>query len=145
MGRDSGVRFGNSFDFKLNILAVSETGTNQPNITTYDTSSDSFEALENNRITLTARSDIHLKLSYDGNNLVFGMPGFNSEDLVLNSRPTPFIVRQTGHAEIYERKENKWVKRGWRMKGVSGRDEFAKSVAISGNGEIVCLSVPRKR
>lgn len=144
MGRDSGVRFGNSFDFKSNILAVSETGTNQPNITTYDTSSDSFEALENNRITLTARSDIHLKLSYDGNNLVFGMPGFNSEDLVLNSRPIPRRVRQTGHAEIYEREENKWVTRGWRMKGVSARDEFAKSVAISGNGEVVCLSVPRK-
>ena len=144
MGRDSGVRFGNSFDFKSNILAVSETGTNQPNITTYDTSSDSFDALQNNRITLTARSDIHLKLSYDGNNLVFGMPGFNSEDLVLNSRPIPRRVRQTGHAEIYEREDNKWVMRGWRMKGVSARDEFAKSVAISGNGEVVCLSVPRK-
>ena len=144
MGRDSGVRFGNSFDFKSNILAVSETGTNQPNITTYDTSSDSFDALQNNRITLTARSDIHLKLSYDGNNLVFGMPGFNSEDLVLNSRPIPRRVIQTGHAEIYEREENKWVMRGWRMKGASGRNEFAKSVAISGNGEIVCLSVPRK-
>ena len=144
MGRDSGVRFGNSFDFKSNILAVSETGTNQPNITTYDTSSDSFDALQNNRITLTATSDIHLKLSYDGNNLVFGMPGFNSEDLVLNSRPIPRRVRQTGHAEIYEREENKWVNRGWRMKGVSARDEFAKSVAISGNGEVVCLSVPRK-
>jgi hypothetical protein len=144
MGRDSGVRFGNSFDFKSNILAVSETGTNQPNITTYDTSSDSFDALQNNRITLNLQTDIHLKLSYDGNNLVFGMPGFNSEDLVLNSRSIPRKLTQKGHAEIYEREENKWVMRGWRMKGVSARDEFAKSVAISGNGEIVCLSVPRK-
>ena len=142
-GRDSGVRFGNSFDFKSNILAISETGTNQPNITTYDISSDTFEELQNGRITLTGAIDVHLKLSYDGSNLVFGMPAFNSEDRVLNSRPIPFGVKQTGHAEIYKREGDQWKIRGWRLKGVSGRDEFAKSVAISGDGETVCISIPR--
>ena len=144
LGRDSGVKFGNSFDFKSNRLVVSETGVNQPRITTYDLSSDSFTSLPEQTITLDGPVDIHLKLSYDGNHLVYGMPGFNSEDLVLNSRQIPTGIRQTGHAEIYEREGDRWVKRGWRMSGVSARDEFAKAVTISGNGEIVCLSVPRK-
>ena len=145
LGRDSGVKFGNSFDFKSNRLVVSETGVNQPRITTYDLSSDSFTSLPEQTITLDGPIDIHLKLSYDGNHLVYGMPGFNSEDLVLNStRQIPTGIRQTGHAEIYEREGDRWVKRGWRMSGVSARDEFAKAVTISGNGEIVCLSVPRK-
>lgn len=144
LGRDSGVKFGNSFDFKSNRLVVSETGVNQPRITTYDLSSDTFTPLPEQTITLDGPIDIHLKLSYDGNHLVYGMPGFNSEDLVLNSRPIPTGIRQTGHAEIYEREGDRWVKRGWRMSGVSSRDEFAKAVTISGNGEIVCLSVPRK-
>ena len=144
LGRDSGVKFGNSFDFKSNRLVVSETGVNQPRITTYDLSSDTFTPLPEQTITLDGPIDIHLKLSYDGNHLVYGMPGFNSEDLVLNSRPIPTGIRQTGHAEIYEREGDRWVKRGWRMSGVSSRDEFAKAVTISGSGEIVCLSVPRK-
>ena len=144
LGRDSGVKFGNSFDFKSNRLVVSETGVNQPRITTYDLSSDTFTPLPEQTITLDGPIDIHLKLSYDGNHLVYGMPGFNSEDLVLNSRPIPTGIRQTGHAEIYEREGDRWVKRGWRMSGVSSRDEFAKAVTISGNGEIMCLSVPRK-
>lgn len=144
LGRDSGVKFGNSFDLKSNRLVVSETGVNQPRITTYDLSSDSFTSLPRQTIVLDGSVDIHLKLSYDGNHLVYGMPGFNSEDSVLNSTPIPKGFGRRGHSEIYEREDDRWIKRGWRMSGVSSGDEFSKAVTISGNGEIVCLSVPRK-
>ena len=135
--------FGNSLDLKSNIVALSETGYNQPKIIMYDISSDKFVEQSNNTILLINPFDVRVKLSYDGNNLIYGMSGFNSDSSVINSRD---ILGMRGHVNVYKRHNDKWIQRGWKMNPIGGgqTDEFGKSVSISGDGGIICISAPRK-
>ena len=137
------TRTGHSLDLKSNILAVSETGFTSPKIIMYDISSDSFLEQANNTIPLLYAFDIQIKLSYDGNNLIYGMSGFNSDSGIINSRR---MLGTKGHVEIFKRENNHWTRQGWKMKPIGGgaTDEFGKSVSISGDGGIIALSAPRK-
>lgn len=143
LGRIRFSRFGNSLDLKLNTLVVSVTGKITPSIVTYDISSDTFYENPDSLITLTNRYDINLKLSYDGNSLIYGMSGFNSDDNVINSKFTRGIF---GHVKVYKLQDNKWKPRGWTMNPIGGRinDEYGKSVSISGDGGIITISNPYK-
>ncbi len=137
------TRTGHSLDLKSNILAVSETGFTSPKIIMYDISSDSFLEQANNTIPLLYAFDIQIKLSYDGNNLIYGMSGFNSDSGIINSRR---MFGTKGHVEIFKRENNHWIRQGWKMKpiGNGATDEFGKSISISGDGGIIALSAPRK-
>lgn len=137
------TRTGHSLDLKSNILAVSETGFTSPKIIIYDISSDSFLEQANNTIPLLYAFDIQIKLSYDGNNLIYGMSGFNSDSGIINSRR---MLGTRGHVEIFKRENNRWTRQGWKIKSIGGgaTDEFGKSVSISGDGGIIALSAPRK-
>ena len=134
---------GNSLDLKSNTLALSETGFSEPKIIVYDISSDSFVERVNNKIPLINSFDVQVKLSYDGTTLIYGMSGFNSDSGVINSR-SMFGMR--GHVKVFKRKKNSWILNGWKMKQIGGRqtDEHGKSVSISGDGGIICISAPRK-
>ena len=137
------TRYGHSLDLKSNILAVSETGFTSPKIIMYDITSNSFLEQANNTIPLLYAFDIQIKLSYDGNNLIYGMSGFNSDSGIINSRR----MRGTkGYVEVFKRENNQWTRQGWKMKPIGGgaTDEFGKSVSISGDGGIIALSAPRK-
>ena len=137
------TRYGHSLDLKSNILAVSETGYTSPKIIIYDITSNSFLEQANNKIPLLHAFDIQIKLSYDGNNLIYGMSGFNSDSGIINSRR---MLGTRGHVEVFKRENNRWTRQGWKMNPIGGSatDEFGKSVAISGDGGIIALSAPRK-
>ena len=135
--------FGNSLDLKSNIVALSETGYNQPKIIMYDISSDKFVEQSNNTISLVNPFDVHVKLSYDGNHLIYGMSGFNSDSGVIKSRA---MFGMRGHVKVFKRHNDRWIQNGWKMNPIGGgkTDEFGKSVSISGDGGIICISAPRK-
>ena len=134
---------GNSLDLKSNIVALSETGYIEPKIIVYDITSDSFVEQSNNKITLVNPFDVRVKLSYDGTNLIYGMSGFNSDSGVINSRN---MIGMKGHVNVYKRHNDRWIQKGWKMNPIGGgqTDEFGKSVSISGDGGIICISAPRK-
>ena len=98
--------FGNSLDLKSNIVALSETGYNLPKIITYDISSDKFVEQSNNTILLINPFDVRVKLSYDGNNLIYGMSGFNSDSGVINSRA---MLGMRGHVVVFKRHNDRWI------------------------------------
>ena len=135
--------FGNSLDLKSNIVALSETGYNLPKIITYDISSDKFVEQSNNTISLVNPFDVHVKLSYDGNHLIYGMSGFNSDSGVIKSG---VMLGMRGHVKVFKRHNDRWIQNGWKMNPIGGgkTDEFGKSVSISGDGGIICISAPRK-
>jgi len=143
VGTGTYSRIGNSLDLKSNTVAVSDTVFNDSKITTYDITSDSFVEQGNNKISLPSSFDVRVKLSYDGKSLIYGVSGFNTDGALINSG-TIFGIK--GHVKVFKRQNNSWVLNGWKMNQIGGRinDEFGKSVSISGDGGIICISAPRK-
>ena len=143
LGTGTYSRIGNSLDLKSNTVAVSDTVLNDSKIITYDITSDSFVEQANNKISLPSSFDVRVKLSYDGKSLIYGVSGFNTDGALINSG-TIFGIK--GHVKVFKRQNNSWVLNGWKMNQIGGRinDEFGKSVSISGDGGIICISAPRK-
>lgn len=140
-GPGLGVKFGHALDFKSHTLAVADI-TSAP-LKIFDMSTDTF-------VTQTAPTDIFrsteakVKLSQDGNVLLFSMPAIDTEDNVINSTAVQELSK-LGLVKIFARDGDAWKQRGWDMKSyASNNDEFGKSINISGDGLVVCISAPRK-
>ena len=140
-GPGLGVKFGHALDFRSHTLAVADI-TSAP-LKIFDMSPDTF-------VTQTAPTDIFrsteakVKLSQDGNVLLFSMPAIDTEDNVINSTAVQELSK-LGLVKIFARDGDAWKQRGWNMKSyASNNDEFGKSINISGDGLVVCISAPRK-
>tara|TARA_B100000405_G_scaffold46523_2_gene30619 strand:- start:2698 stop:15018 length:12321 start_codon:yes stop_codon:yes gene_type:complete len=140
-GPGLGVKFGHALDFRGHTLAVADL-TSAP-LKIFDMSSDTF-------ITQTAPTGIFrsteakVKLSQDGNVLLFSMPAIDTEDNVINSTAVQEL-NKLGLVKIFARDGDAWKQRGWNMKSyASNNDEFGKSINVSGDGLVVCISAPRK-
>ena len=150
VGPGFGVKFGDSLDYKSNTFAVTEFRTQNP-VRLFDLTSDSFESegstLSERINQMTSNVSFNVKLSRDGQHIIISVPIQNTEDDVINSRNTPAVINvgKQGVVRVFKRSGNDWVQLGWDLTSYAfNRDEFGKSVAISSDASIVCISSPRK-
>ena len=137
------VMFGQALDFKVNTVVVGELSSTPVRV--FDVSSDTFDERAAPGNLYFRSSETRLKLSYDGNSLLLSMPALTSEENAINSTPLPrSLFRRQAIAQIYAREGDAWTQRAWDMKSnANDEDEYGKSVSLSGDGSVICISAPR--
>ena len=143
MGPGPGMKFGHTLDLKGNTLVVADL-TSLP-LKMHDMSSDTF-VTQAAPAGIFRSSETKVKLSQDGNVVLLSMPALNTEDNVIDSNAIKqSSFNKLGLVKIFARDGDTWKQRGWDMKSyASNNDEFGRSISISGDGLIVCISAPRK-
>ena len=143
MGPGPGMKFGHTLDLKGNTLVVADL-TSLP-LKMHDMSSDTF-VTQAAPAGIFRSSETKVKLSQDGNVVLLSMPALNTEDNVIDSKAIKqSSFNKLGLVKIFARDGDTWKQRGWDMKSyASNNDEFGRSISISGDGLIVCISAPRK-
>ena len=136
------VMFGQALDFKANTVVVGELSSTPVRV--FDVSSDTFDARAAPG-NIFRSSETRLKLSYDGNSLMLSMPALTSEENAIDSTPLPrSLFRRQAAVQIYAREGDAWTQRAWDMKSnANDEDEYGKSVSLSGDGSVFCISAPR--
>ena len=137
------VMFGQALDFKANTVVVGELSSTPVRV--FDVSSDTFDERAAPGNIYFRSSETRLKLSYDGNSLLLSMPALTSEENAINSTPLlRSLFRRQAIAQIYAREGDAWTQRAWDMKSnANDEDEYGKSVSLSGDGSVLCISAPR--
>ena len=143
MGQGPGMKFGHTLDLKGNTLVVADL-TSLP-LKMHDMSSDTFVA-QAAPAGIFRSSETKVKLSQDGNVVLLSMPALNTEKNVIDSTAIKqSSFNKLGLVKIFARDGDTWKQRGWDMKSyASNNDEFGRSISVSGDGLIICISAPRK-
>ena len=137
------VLFGHSIDFRGNTLLVADMSSLPLKI--YDMSADTFVS-QAAPAGIFRSSETKVRLSSDGNTIVLSMPALNTEENVINSTQIKQVTfNRFGVVRIYGRDGENWRQRGWNLTSYArNRDEYGRSISVSGDGSVVCVSAPRK-